>query len=88
MNTMFAAFLGGWEWVVVILAVVLLFGSKRIPDVARSLGQGIREFKKATREMTDEIQNATTDTPPPKPLANDQPPSAPAVSQSSTPPKT
>jgi len=88
MNTMFAAFLGGWEWVIVILAVLLLFGSKKIPELARGLGQGIKEFKKATREVTDEIQNTTIDAPPPaKPAGNGQPPSAPAVSQSSTPPK-
>jgi sec-independent protein translocase protein TatA len=88
MKTMFAAFLGGWEWVVVLLAVLLLFGSKKIPELARGLGQGIKEFKKATREVTDEIQNTTTDAPPPtKPAANGQSPSAPAVSQSSNPPK-
>jgi sec-independent protein translocase protein TatA len=86
---MFAAFLGGWEWVVVLLAVLLLFGSKKIPELARGLGQGIKEFKKATREVTDEIQNTAADAPPPaKPAANGQSASAPTtVSQSSTPPK-
>ena len=70
MNIMFAAFLGGWEWIVVMLAVLLLFGAKKIPELAKGLGQGIKEFKKATREVTDEIQNTTTDTPPPaKPAA-------------------
>jgi len=59
---MFAAFLGGWEWVIVLLAVLLLFGAKKIPDLAKGLGQGIREFKKAAREVTDEIQNPRTDT--------------------------
>ena len=61
MNTMFAAFLGGWEWVIVLLAVLLLFGAKKIPDLAKGLGQGIKEFKKAAREMTEEIQNPRTD---------------------------
>jgi Sec-independent protein translocase protein TatA len=56
------------------------------------LGQGIREFKKATREVTDEIQNAAEDTPPPQPQrklpANGgQPQADQTVSQSSTTPK-
>jgi sec-independent protein translocase protein TatA len=60
MNTMFAAFFGGWEMIVVLLAVLLLFGARKLPDLARGLGQGIREFKKATREITDEIQSASS----------------------------
>lgn len=88
MNTMFAAFLGGWEWVVVLLAVLLLFGAKKIPELAKGLGTGIKEFKKATREVTDEIQNAAADNPPPaKPAANGQPSAAPTVSQSANQPK-
>jgi len=58
MKLMIAGFLGGWEWVVVVFAILLLFGSKRIPDLARSLGSSIREFKKGAREVSDEIQNA------------------------------
>ena len=58
---MFAALLGGWEWIIVLLAVLLLFGAKKIPELARGLGQGIKEFKKATKEVTDEIQNAPAD---------------------------
>ena len=87
MNTMFAAFLGGWEWVVVVLAILLLFGAKRIPDLARSLGQSIREFKKGAREVTDEIQNAAGDNPPQpnKSLKNGASPSDQTVSQSSPP---
>lgn len=75
MNTMFAAFLGGWEWIIVILAVLLLFGAKKIPELARGLGQGIKEFKKATKEVTDEIQNASSNTPsaPKAPPANTTP---------------
>ena len=77
MKIMIAAFLGGWEWVIVILAVLLLFGAKKIPELARGLGTGIKEFKKATREVTDEIQNAQTETPakpaPPAPSRADLP---------------
>ena len=49
--------------VVLILAIVLImFGAKKIPELAKGLGKGINEFKKATREVTDEIQNADTAT--------------------------
>ena len=86
MNVMIAGFLGGWEWVIVIMAVLLLFGAKKIPELAKGLGTGIKEFKKATREVTDEIQNAQTETPakpaPPAPSRADLP-----VSQSTPPPK-
>jgi sec-independent protein translocase protein TatA len=89
MNVMLAAWLGGWEWVIVVLAVLLLFGSKRIPDLARSLGQSIREFKKGAREVTDEIQNAANETPAQqnKPAKNGQSQPGQTVSQPSNPPK-
>ena len=46
---------GGMEWVLIILVILLLFGARKIPDLARGLGQGIREFKKATRETEKEL---------------------------------
>ncbi len=54
--------LGGWEVFAILAAILILFGSKKLPELAKGLGQGIREFKKATREVTDEIQNAGDDT--------------------------
>ncbi len=89
MKAMFAVgFLGGWDWVIIVLAILLLFGSKRIPDLARSLGQSIKEFKKGAREVTDEIQNAGEEKSPPaaKPAPGGPPPSQ-TVSQSTNPPK-
>lgn len=65
MNIMFAGPLGGWEIVLILAVVLLLFGARKLPELAKGLGSGIREFKKATREVTDEIQNAADDTPPP-----------------------
>jgi len=89
MKVLFAAWLGGTEWVILILAVLLLFGSKRIPDLARSLGQSIKEFKKGAREVTDEIQNAANEPPAQqnKSVKNGQPQPGQTVSQSSNPPK-
>jgi sec-independent protein translocase protein TatA len=89
MKVMFAAWLGGWEWVIVILAVLLLFGARKIPELARGLGQGIKEFKKATREVTDEIHNAAEEKPatPNKSVTDGQSQAGQTVSQSTNPPK-
>lgn len=48
---------GGMEWVLIVLVVVLLFGAKKIPDLARGLGQGIKEFKNAKNELTDKLND-------------------------------
>ena len=75
MNEMFAIFnLGGGEIVVILALILILFGAKKIPDLAKGLGQGIKEFKKATREVTDEIQNSANYTPPPPPSPPPPPP--------------
>ena len=88
MNTMFAWALGGWEVIIILLFALILFGGKKLPELARGLGHSIKEFKKATREVTDEIQNTTTNTPPPdKPSADGQSQPKQTVSQSSNPPK-
>jgi len=68
---MIAGFFGGWEIILILAVVLILFGAKKLPELAKGLGTGIKEFKKATREVTDEIQNAGTETPAPKaPPAN------------------
>ncbi len=40
----------GYEWILVILAIVLLFGGRKIPELMKGLGQGMKEFKKAKNE--------------------------------------
>nr|WP_240050344.1 twin-arginine translocase TatA/TatE family subunit [Flammeovirga kamogawensis] len=47
---------GGFEWIIIGLVVLLLFGAKRIPELARGLGSGIREFKDAKSQISDEIE--------------------------------
>lgn len=64
MNVMFGLFnLGGGEIILILALVLILFGAKKLPELAKGLGSGIKEFKKATREVTDEIQTAMDDTP-------------------------
>lgn len=41
---------GGGEWILIILVVVLLFGGRKIPEMMKGLGQGLKEFKKARNE--------------------------------------
>ena len=85
MNTMFAGMLGGWEMVLILAVVLILFGAKKLPELAKGLGQGIREFKKASREVTEEIENAANETPQRKlPSESAKVQSSEDVSQSST----
>lgn len=53
--------IGTSELFVIILVTVLLFGSKKIPELARGLGKGIREFKNATSDIQEEIRKTTSD---------------------------
>ena len=49
---------GGWEMVVIALVILLMFGAKKLPELARGLGQGIREFKGAVDGVKDELKDA------------------------------
>lgn len=49
---------GGSELIVIILVLLLLFGAKRLPELAKGLGKSIREFKKATSEVEENIRDA------------------------------
>jgi sec-independent protein translocase protein TatA len=74
MNTFFA-WLNGPEVVVLLVIVLVLFGAKKLPELARGLGQGIREFKKSTRDVQDEFQTAMdVDHQPPPPQPRKLPP--------------
>ncbi len=46
---------GGFEMVIIVLVILLLFGAKRIPELARGIGQGINEFRKASDDIKKEI---------------------------------
>jgi len=54
-------FIGTSEILLILVAALLLFGSKRIPELARSLGKGYREFQKAADELKSEINTQHND---------------------------
>ena len=67
MNPIFA-WLNGWEVVAILAIVLIVFGAKKLPELAKGLGQGIKEFKKSSREIQEEIQQSIDlDSPPPPP---------------------
>jgi len=55
--------LGGQEIAIILVLVLILFGAKKIPEIMRGLGQGIREFKQASREAVDEVKSLTEEPP-------------------------
>lgn len=81
----------GWPEIMGILFVVLiLFGAKKLPELAKGLGSGIKEFKKATQDVQDDLHRALDDDPqypPPNPRPASAPrpePAAPAAADSTS----
>jgi len=95
--TFFALFggIGGGEIILVLVIVLILFGGERMPELARSLGKTLREIKKATSGVEDEIKRALSEPPPPtrytikpvQPGISSPPPSPPAPSHQEPPPQ-
>jgi sec-independent protein translocase protein TatA len=50
----FLGMVGPWQWIIIGLAILLLFGGKKLPELMKGLGGGIKEFKKATQDESDE----------------------------------
>lgn len=65
LNSIFAFIggLGGSEVVIILFVILLLFGAKKIPELARGLGKGIREFKDATSEIKRDIERSVDEEP-------------------------
>jgi sec-independent protein translocase protein TatA len=86
----FAGVIGGWELILILAVVLILFGAKKLPELAKGLGQGIKEFKKATTDVQQEIHQAM-EAEPPVPSKKITPPAeqaqAQAVPQSAASPK-
>jgi sec-independent protein translocase protein TatA len=61
MNTML--FLNGQDWLIVLILVLLLFGGKKIPELMRGLGRGVREFNDAKNNVQSEIRKGMEEEP-------------------------
>ena len=93
MNAPMLAMLGWPEIIGILVVVLILFGAKKLPELAKGLGQGIKEFKKASSDMQNELHRSAAEeqyVAPPKPASAPQPAapvpaSAPVVAQSSPP---
>jgi len=53
--------LGTQEIILILLVILVLFGAKKIPDMMQGLGKGIREFKKATKDVEEEVTKANSE---------------------------
>jgi len=47
---------GGWEWIVIVAAILLFFGGRKIPELMKGIGKGVREFNSAKANIKDELE--------------------------------
>mgnify|MGYP001351855210 FL=1 len=53
--------LGAPEIIIIFFVILLLFGAKKLPELAKGLGKGIKEFRKASKNVSDEVSKVTED---------------------------
>ena len=53
--------IGAWEIIVIVLVILIFFGAKKIPELAQGIGKGMKEFKKAIKDVEDDIKITDTD---------------------------
>lgn len=58
---LFIGNLRGWEWIIILLVILLLFGGKKIPELMRGLGKGVHSFRKGMQEARDEMNKPLDD---------------------------
>jgi TatA/E family protein of Tat protein translocase len=81
--------IGSWEILLILLFGLIIFGSKRIPEIAKGLGKGLSEFKRAARDIQDELSREIERDLNPKDTTNQLPPPAtPELTTPDPPPKT
>lgn len=61
LHTLLLSMPGGSELIVIVLVIILLFGGKKIPELMRGLGRGVREFKDAKDNIKSEIESSIND---------------------------
>lgn len=61
MYTVMPLIIAGWEWIIIALVIVLLFGAKKIPDLMKALGKGTRSFKQGVQEAEAELKEIKKD---------------------------
>ena len=54
-------FVGGWEVVIIALVILLLFGGRKIPELMRGIGKGIRSFKDGIKDVEQEIEDVDSE---------------------------
>ena len=54
--------IGMWEWVIIAMVVLLLFGGKKIPELMKGLGKGVKSFKDGLKEVDDEVDQKDKET--------------------------
>ena len=58
LQAIFLGMVGPWQWIIIGLAILLLFGGRKLPELMKGLGTGIREFKNATNTEEEGAQKA------------------------------
>lgn len=59
--------LGIWELLIILVVVLLIFGPRRLPEMAKGLGQSVREFRKGIRDMKNDFESEASATEEPEP---------------------
>ena len=59
-------FIGTWELILIILVIVLIFGGKKIPELMKGVGKGVKSFKEGMNEIEDQVNQADPAKPAPK----------------------
>lgn len=63
MNTLaiFPLAIHGWEWIIIALVILLLFGGKKIPELMKGLGKGVKNFKEGMKEVEEDVKDIKKD---------------------------